>query len=87
MHLPICEKFKIHFITEIAYNNALKLKGLLLKSTTAMREAILNSADIALIEKYTRWINLKKEIANQYATGGETESIEISANEIEKDLN
>ncbi len=74
------------FITEIAYNNALKLKGLLLKSTTAMREAILNSADISLIEKYTRWINLKKEIANQYATGGETESIEISANELEKDL-
>jgi CHAT domain-containing protein/Tfp pilus assembly protein PilF len=73
-------------ITEIAYNNTLKLKGLLLKSTTAMREAILTSGDAALIEKYTRWINLKKEIANQYAIGGETESIEISANEIEKDL-
>ncbi|MBK6952003.1 MAG: CHAT domain-containing protein [Crocinitomicaceae bacterium] len=73
-------------ITEIAYNNALKLKGLLLKSTTAMREAILTSGDAELIAKYTHWINLKKEIANQYAIGGETESIEISANEIEKDL-
>jgi CHAT domain-containing protein len=79
-------KFENPLITEIAYNNALKLKGILLKSTTAMREAILTSGDAVLIEKYTRWINLKKEIANQYAIGGETESFEISANEIEKDL-
>lgn len=73
-------------ITETAFNNTLRLKGLLLKSTTAMREAILTSGDAVLIEKYTRWINLKKEIANQYAIGGETESFEFSANEIEKDL-
>lgn len=73
-------------ITEIAFNNALKLKGLLLKSTTAMREVILTSGNAELIEKYTQWINLKKEIADQYATGGETESFEISANELEKEL-
>jgi CHAT domain-containing protein/Tfp pilus assembly protein PilF len=79
-------KFENPLITEVAYNNTLKLKGLLLKSTTAMREAILTSGDDVLIEKYAQWINLKKEIANQYAIGGETENFEIRANELEKDL-
>src|SRR5690606_21603463 len=58
-------------ITELAYNNALKLKGLLLKSTTAMRDAILESEDSNLIELYMEWIDLKKQIAEGYATGAD----------------
>lgn len=73
-------------ITEIAYDNALKLKGLLLKSGTAMREAILESGDKEIIEKYNDWIELKKQIAEQYAKGGDIASNEKQANEIEKEL-
>jgi CHAT domain-containing protein/tetratricopeptide (TPR) repeat protein len=73
-------------ITEIAYNNALKLKGLLLKSNTAMREAILTSGDRLLIEEYNSWIHLKIQIAEQYAMNGETDSLEQIANEVEKEM-
>lgn len=73
-------------ITEAVYNSALKLKGLLLKSTAAMQEAILTSKDEELIEMYNKWIHLKKEIAKQYAIGGATDSLELTAIEMEKSL-
>lgn len=73
-------------ITDIAYNNSLRLKGLLLKSGTAMREAILTSGDKKLIGKYQQWINLKIALSCQYANGGDTDSLEIIANELEKEL-
>ncbi|MBK9192460.1 MAG: CHAT domain-containing protein [Crocinitomicaceae bacterium] len=73
-------------ITETAYNNTLKLKGLLLKSTTAMRDAIMQSGNNELIEKYTQWIQLKTEISQGYAAGLETKNSESRANEIEKEL-
>ncbi|MBK8926498.1 MAG: tetratricopeptide repeat protein [Crocinitomicaceae bacterium] len=46
-------------ITALAYNNALVLKGLLLKSATAMRDAIHGSGNANLIETYTKWIALE----------------------------
>lgn len=73
-------------ITETAYNNTLKLKGLLLKSSTAMRDAIIQSGQPEMIEKYTRWIDLKTEISQQYAAGMETNELDVKANEIEKEL-
>ena len=55
-------------ITTNVYDNTLINKGILLKSSTAMRSAILNSEDTALINKYDEWIVLKKDIANIYST-------------------
>ncbi|MEX1001385.1 MAG: CHAT domain-containing tetratricopeptide repeat protein [Crocinitomicaceae bacterium] len=73
-------------ITEIAYNNALKLKGLLLKSSTAMREAVLSSENADLINQYNNWITLKKEIAARYAKGTPIDSLENTANQLEREL-
>lgn len=73
-------------ITTTLYNNTLLLKGLLLQSTTAMRQAILNSNDPYLISKYEEWMMLKTEIADAYAKGLPTKNLEKVANEIEQEL-
>ncbi|UKN03704.1 CHAT domain-containing protein [Paracrocinitomix mangrovi] len=73
-------------ITITLYDNTLLLKGLLLQSTTAMREAILGSNDQGLIEQYDQWILLKTQIADAYAKGLETEKLEKSANTLEQEL-
>lgn len=73
-------------ITELAYNKALQLKGLLLKSSTAVRNAILNSNDSILIEQYDHWIDLRSEISNKYSQGENTEELEKEADELEKEL-
>ena len=79
-------KEKNQSITETVFNNTLHHKGLLLKSTTAMRNAILTSNDTLLINDYNQWILLKSEIADAYAKGKKTESLEIKANTLEKSL-
>ncbi|MGD0341722.1 MAG: CHAT domain-containing protein, partial [Bacteroidales bacterium] len=78
-------------ITKIVFNNVVKNKGLLLKSSTAMRTAVLNSNDTALISKYEKWIDIKREISKLYSTEiserkGNPEDLEQQANSIEKDL-
>ncbi|MBU3955888.1 CHAT domain-containing protein, partial [bacterium] len=78
-------------ITKTVYNNVVKNKGLLLKSSTAMRTAILNSNDTALISQYQKWIALKKEISKLYSTQiskrkKNPEELEKQANVLEKEL-
>mgnify|MGYP002621147227 CR=1 FL=1 len=73
-------------ITIDLYNNTLLLKGLLLQSTSAMREAILESEDQELIVQYEAWIDLKKEIADAYSKGLETKELEKAANDVEQEL-
>jgi len=78
-------------ITQIVFNNVVKNKGLLLKSSTAMRSAILNSNDTALISKYDKWIGIKREISKLYSTEiskriKNPEDLEQMANTVEKDL-
>lgn len=78
-------------ITGNTYNFVLQNKGLMLKSSTAMRLLILNSNDSILLKKYDEWLLLKKEISNLYATPVEmrTKDVEIEtnkANALEKDL-
>ena len=78
-------------ITETVYNNVVKNKGLLLKSSTAMRMAIVSSKDTALISQYSTWIGLKKEISKLYSTeiskrSKNPEELEQHANVLEKDL-
>ncbi len=70
-------------ITGVVYNNTVKNKGLLLKSNTAMRNAVQSSKDTLLIKKYKEWILLKKQIAKKYSKGENTKEIETQANELE----
>jgi tetratricopeptide (TPR) repeat protein len=76
-------------ITETVYNNLLRNKGLLLKSSTAMRNAILNSNNKQLIENFEQWIRLRQEIARQYTIPAEQrtsnpEDLENQANNLER---
>jgi hypothetical protein len=78
-------------LTGNAYNSVLLNKGLMLKSSSAMRVAILASGDHELIELYDKWISLKKEISALYATPVEfrsedVASVENKANELERVL-
>ncbi len=78
-------------ITRDVYNNLLKNKGLLLKSSTAMRNAILSSKNQELINDYEQWINVNQEIASLYTMPidqrtANPEELERVANELERKL-
>lgn len=78
-------------IANDVYNNLLKNKGLLLKSSTAMRNAILGSNNQNLIELYESWIRVKKDIAKLYTLPFEErivkpEELEKQANDLERQL-
>ena len=49
-------------VTGMSYNNALLMKGLLLRSGIAMRQAVLNSGDQALINTYKEWLDKNSEL-------------------------
>lgn len=69
-----------------AYDNSILLKGILLKSSTYMRQAILSSGDSLLIAQYRNWQMLRKSISKSYSVGGDIEDLEHQANELEKEL-
>lgn len=78
-------------ITRYSYNNVLLNKGLMLKSSTAMRLAILNSNNPVLLKQYDEWISLQKEISVLYSTPAEVRTKDVSelenkANSLEKIL-
>lgn len=78
-------------ITGYTYNNILLNKGLMLKSSTAMRLAILNSNNQELLKTYDDWITLQKEISVLYSTPVELRTKDVStleskANILEKSL-
>ena len=50
------------------FDNTLTNKGILLKSSTAMRTAILSSSDPALINKFDHWLSINRQIAILYST-------------------
>lgn len=84
-------KDKMPDITENVYDNILKNKGLLLRSSTAMRLAISSGKDSSLIKKYDEWILLKKEITQLYSTPVDKRKkdpvvLEEEANITEKEL-
>jgi CHAT domain-containing protein len=72
-------------ITRYTYNNILLNKGLMLKSSTAMRLAILNSNNPELLKQYDDWIALKKEISVLYGTPVEMRTKDVT--ELEKEAN
>ena len=72
-------------ITRDVYNNLLRNKGLLLKSSTAMRNAILSSNNPQLIENFERWIQVKQDIAQLYTVPVEQRT--VNPEELEKQAN
>jgi len=73
-------------LVEEAYNRALKLNGLMLKSSSALRRSIIASNDSVLIRDYENWLELKKNIAAEYSFGNDTKNLEEKADELEKHL-
>ncbi|MFO8068025.1 MAG: tetratricopeptide repeat protein [Bacteroidales bacterium] len=78
-------------ITGEVYDNLLRNKGLLLKSSTAMRNAVLSSGDEELVKSFNNWIRLKQEIAEQYTLSADERSdnikqMEEEANDLERFL-
>ena len=78
-------------IVNYVYNNTLRNKGLLLKSNTAMRRAIKKSNDTTLINKYEKWVTVKKELSVLFSLAKvkqqkDPELLEEQANNLEKDL-
>jgi CHAT domain-containing protein/tetratricopeptide (TPR) repeat protein len=78
-------------ITRQTYDNVLLNKGLMLKSSTAMRLAILSSNDPVLLKEYDEWIALQKEISALYSTPVDLRvknlsEIENQANVLERSL-
>jgi CHAT domain-containing protein len=69
-------------ITGHTYNNILLNKGLMLKSSTAMRLAILNSNDPVILKEYDEWIALQREISALYSTPVELRTKNVA--ELEK---
>jgi CHAT domain-containing protein/tetratricopeptide (TPR) repeat protein len=73
-------------IVSYVFDNTIRNKGLLLKSSTALRNAILDSGDSLLIANYFSWIELKKEIAAKYSRGKNSSELEKAADLKEKEL-
>jgi len=70
-------------VVDVVFDNTLKNKGLLLKSNTAMRNAIYKSKDSLLIEEYENWIALKRWIAKKYEVGDDVSEMEKEADSLE----
>ena len=81
----LSQKHKMPEITDQVYDNVLVTKGLLLKSSTAMRNAVLSSKDSTLMDSYHEWIELKKKMAENFGIEN-IEELEDRANELEKGL-
>lgn len=73
-------------MTGAVYNSTVKNKGLLLKSNTAMRNAIYASKDSILLQAYDNWIVLKNQIATKYANGEDATALINTADSLEGNL-
>ena len=77
-----------------AYDYRLATKALLLDGTAKMRNAILNSNDTELINKYNSWLTLKNSIAQAFtlskeeleAYGWDIQDLEQEASRLESEL-
>lgn len=58
-------------LIETVYNNALRIKGLLLSSSIKMREQILNSNDSLLKTQYFEWLDKKELLSNAISMSNE----------------
>lgn len=84
-------KDSLPYITIDVYNNSIQNKGMLLKSSTAMKNIILTSDDPTLIKEYESWITVKQQIAQMYAIQQSQrkfnlDSLDQVANSMEREL-
>lgn len=81
-------KFQNEFedCTDTSYNLILQNKGITLKSSTAMRQAIQNSSDTSLIKSYESWLSLKKKFAKTNESDSTYKEIENRINAMEREL-
>jgi CHAT domain-containing protein len=73
-------------IADTVYNLALSNKGLSLKSSTFIRNTILNSSDTSLIKDYNDFLELKKQISENFSNGVVDEELKTKTNDLEKKL-
>ncbi|MFC2106811.1 tetratricopeptide repeat protein [Bacteroidota bacterium] len=78
-------------ITKCVFDNTLINKGILLKSSKAMRSAVLSSGDTLLTEKLNQWSDLNRQIARLYSTEKgkriqDPKELEELASNIEREL-
>ena len=78
-------------LTGIVYNNALSNKGQLLRSATAMRKAVLQSGDTALINTYTKMNEIGQMLNKEYTKPiakrrPDIKQLEEKSNTLEKEL-
>ena len=94
------EKYHSYFLTKreenkklagFVYNNALTVKGQLLKSAVTMRKVVLHSGDTSLINKYDKMNAYGKILAKQYTLPVKKRSYDIDLldekiNTLEKEI-
>lgn len=73
-------------ISDTLYNLAVSNKGLSLKSSTLIRQSIINSGDSILIEDYSNLLSLKKMLFDNLSKGVSIEEIELEIAELESSL-
>ncbi len=84
--------FAIHFsdsftmFADSSYNMILQTKGLTLKSSTLLRNTIIESHDSLLLKTYEEWIAQRAKITELNLKGKDVRLLEEEANKIEKDL-
>jgi CHAT domain-containing protein len=76
-------------VNTLNYNNTLFSKGLLLRTTNAVRDAILNSGNAALVAQYEELGRLREQISRQQQNNGDRDyiqSLETRADTLDKSL-
>lgn len=81
-------------LIERSYDLQLRTKGILLSSTSRIRNSILTSGDTELIQLYNNWIALKELLGASYSQTAEnlddntfdTSELERAANELERKI-
>ncbi|MBL7898170.1 MAG: tetratricopeptide repeat protein [Crocinitomicaceae bacterium] len=72
--------------SDTSMNLVLQLKGLTLKSSTALREILYESNDSVLINDYDEWIQLRKETANFKGSEADLFELEQKVAQLEIEL-
>lgn len=78
-------------ITGIVYSNEIYNKGLLFRSSSRVKDIVLESKDVSLIATYQEWINTKQELSEIYSSTDPNRKNDLAAkeekaNELEKQL-
>lgn len=88
-----CEhQIEVPAVSGLMYDNELRNKGLILKSSNQLKEQVFKSKDTQLITLYDNWIAVKKELASQLSLPKEDRTINVDSldaysSSLEKELN